>query len=387
MCHPRDVAAAVEEELQREPHEEHDPRLYLTEPHEDREEQREDLRSGNHTRYAPITPAIAPDAPITGTVLTGVQQDLAGSGEDAGEHVEEQVQRPAEAVLDVVPEDPQEQHVEAEVQPSAVQEHRRDHREVDVLVREERRALGVVIAGRRVALQDVSPISLIVSGRPWVSSHGIAAYSRSKRISLSMLTVPVRTRTTSVPRNGSWTKRNTATLIAMSRIVATGRRRVGRLSRRGITVERPYRGRWSIACWFMAQLDAIRKYLEAGMAFTQTTRAKAEEVVGNLVRAGELQTEQTQQQVQELVERSRENTDRVVKAMREEVVSQMGSLGFATKTDLARLERKVDAMKSSAGAKKAPAKKAAKKSTAKKSTAKKSTAKKAPAKKAAAKKS
>ncbi len=133
----------------------------------------------------------------------------------------------------------------------------------------------------------------------------------------------------------------------------------------------------------MAQLDAIRKYLEAGMAFTQTTRAKAEEVVGNLVRAGELQTEQTQQQVQELVERSRENTERVVKAMREEVVSQMASLGFATKKDLARLERKVDAMKSSGRvAKKAPAKKAAKKSAAKKSTAKK-----APAKKAAAKKS
>ncbi len=136
----------------------------------------------------------------------------------------------------------------------------------------------------------------------------------------------------------------------------------------------------------MAQLDAIRKYLEAGMAFTQTTRAKAEEVVGNLVRAGELQTEQTQQQVQELVERSRENTERVVKAMREEVVSQMASLGFATKKDLARLERKVDTMKSSSGAKKAPAKKAAKKA-AKKSPAKKATAKKAPAKKAAAKKS
>jgi polyhydroxyalkanoate synthesis regulator phasin len=133
----------------------------------------------------------------------------------------------------------------------------------------------------------------------------------------------------------------------------------------------------------MAQLDAIRKYLEAGMAFTQTTRAKAEEVVGSLVRAGELQTEQTQQQVQELVERSRENTERVVKAMREEVVSQMASLGFATKKDLARVERKVDAMKSSSGAKKAPAKKA----PAKKSAAKKSTAKKAPAKKAAAKKS
>ncbi len=128
----------------------------------------------------------------------------------------------------------------------------------------------------------------------------------------------------------------------------------------------------------MAQLDAIRKYLEAGMAFTQTTRAKAEEVVSNLVRSGELQTEQTQQQVQELMDRSRENTDRVVKAVRGEVMSQLSTLGLATKADLAKLERKVDAMRASAGTKKAPAKKAAAK--------KKSTAKKAPAKKAAAKK-
>jgi polyhydroxyalkanoate synthesis regulator phasin len=127
----------------------------------------------------------------------------------------------------------------------------------------------------------------------------------------------------------------------------------------------------------MAQLDALRKYLEAGMAFTQTTRARAEEIVGNLVRAGELQTEQTQQQVQDLVDRSRENTERVVSAVREEVVSQLSSLGFATKKDLARLERKVDALKGSSGAKASAKKAPAKKSTAKKSTAKK----KAPAKK------
>ena len=95
----------------------------------------------------------------------------------------------------------------------------------------------------------------------------------------------------------------------------------------------------------MAQIDAIRKYLEAGMAFTQTTRAKAEEVVSNLVRTGELQTEQTQQQVQELVDRSRESTDRVVKAVRSEVMAQLSTLGLATKADLAKLERKVDAMK------------------------------------------
>jgi polyhydroxyalkanoate synthesis regulator phasin len=146
----------------------------------------------------------------------------------------------------------------------------------------------------------------------------------------------------------------------------------------------------------MAQLDALRKYLEAGMAFTQTTRARAEEIVANLVRAGELQTEQTQQQVQDLVDRSRQNTDRLVDVVRKEILAQLGSLGFATKADLAKLERKVDAAVKAtkpAAAKKATAtnavsarKSTAKKSTAKKSTTKKSAAKKSPAKKAAASK-
>jgi polyhydroxyalkanoate synthesis regulator phasin len=134
----------------------------------------------------------------------------------------------------------------------------------------------------------------------------------------------------------------------------------------------------------MAQLDALRKYLEAGMAFTQTTRARAEEIVANLVRAGELQTEQTQQQVQDLVDRSRENTERMVDVVRKEVVGQLGSLGLATKADLAKLERKLDAaMRAS---KPAASKKTAAKKSTKKAAAKKTAAKKAPTKKAAASK-
>jgi polyhydroxyalkanoate synthesis regulator phasin len=137
----------------------------------------------------------------------------------------------------------------------------------------------------------------------------------------------------------------------------------------------------------MAQLDAIRKYLEAGMAFTQTTRARAEEVVSNLVRAGELQSEQTQQQVQELVDRSRENTERLITAVRSEVMDQLSSLGFATKADLAKLERKVDGLRGTraTSATKKATKKAttAKKAGAKKASTKKASTKKAPAKKAA----
>ncbi|MEY2477519.1 MAG: hypothetical protein QOG87_2834, partial [Actinomycetota bacterium] len=44
----------------------------------------------------------------------------------------------------------------------------------------------------------------------------------------------------------------------------------------------------------MAQNDMLRRYLDAGMAFTQLTRARAEAIVKDLVKAGELQREQTQ---------------------------------------------------------------------------------------------
>ena len=51
-----------------------------------------------------------------------VDPDLGESGGDAPHQVERQEPRPPEPVLDVVPEDPQEQHVPEQVQPAAVEE-------------------------------------------------------------------------------------------------------------------------------------------------------------------------------------------------------------------------------------------------------------------------
>lgn len=106
----------------------------------------------------------------------------------------------------------------------------------------------------------------------------------------------------------------------------------------------------------MAENDMLRRYLDAGMAFTQLTRARAEAIVKDLVRAGELQREQTQDRVEDLLERSRKNTDQLRDLVRKEIREQFAAIGLATKDDIARLERKLSA----AAAKKAPAKKAAK---------------------------
>ena len=170
----------------------------------------------------------------------------------------------------------------------------------------------------------------------------------------------------------------------------------------------------------MPQNDILRRYLDAGVAFTQMTRQRAEEIVGELVHAGEVQREQTQQWVDELVERSRRNTEALVDLIRSELRQQFGD-------DFTRLEQRVNELtarvaqategprkaagavreraqkavvartgkaggravtKKSSGAKKSGgAKSTTGKATARKTTAKKTTAKKTTAKKSGGAKS
>jgi len=139
----------------------------------------------------------------------------------------------------------------------------------------------------------------------------------------------------------------------------------------------------------MSQTDALKRYLEAGMAFTQLTRTRAEQVVKDLVAAGDLQRNQAKEAIDELIERSRKNTDVLAEQVRSEVDSQLSNMGLARKADVERLEAELERLKGS-GAKKsaeptkaktpagAPEKKLAKPAE----TAKKAPAKKAPAKKA-----
>ena len=143
----------------------------------------------------------------------------------------------------------------------------------------------------------------------------------------------------------------------------------------------------------MAQNDVLKRYIDAGLAFTALTQARAEELVKDLVRIGEVQADQARDVVSDLLERSRKNSEKLIDTVRTEVRQQITSLGIATQADLDRIEDRISSVigavattatgpvKKKATAKKATAKKAtAKKTTAKKTTAKKTTAKKAPAK-------
>jgi polyhydroxyalkanoate synthesis regulator phasin len=108
----------------------------------------------------------------------------------------------------------------------------------------------------------------------------------------------------------------------------------------------------------MPQNDLLKRSVDAGVAFTTMTRARAEAIVRDLVKAGELQTEQTQKAVEEHLDRSRKNTERFADAIRKEIRQQIANLGLATQADIARLERKIATLSKPVAATKKAAKKA-----------------------------
>lgn len=135
----------------------------------------------------------------------------------------------------------------------------------------------------------------------------------------------------------------------------------------------------------MAQNPLIKRYLDAGMAFTQMTQARAEAIVKDLVKAGEVQAQRTEELVTSLVERSRQNTEKLLDLVRKEVRDQVAALGLATQDDIARLEGKISGAKGPGATGTAASRKAATKKTgsnkagSKKTATKKTAAKKTPA--------
>ena len=113
----------------------------------------------------------------------------------------------------------------------------------------------------------------------------------------------------------------------------------------------------------MATDNAWKRYLDTGAAFVQLTRDRAEAIVKDLVKAGEVRQERASKAVEELMVRSRKNTEELQKLVRSAVQEQLGSLGMATKADIARLEAKINAARKTSAAK-APAKKAPAKKSA-----------------------
>jgi polyhydroxyalkanoate synthesis regulator phasin len=146
----------------------------------------------------------------------------------------------------------------------------------------------------------------------------------------------------------------------------------------------------------MVSNERIRKYLEAGTVLGQVTRARAEEIVKELASAGDIQREQTQEWVDNLVERSRKTSEQILDLIRHEVSAQFSKIDATALETLAGqvsdfLKRSAEAGRSATADAAAHAAKGAKaaRDAAEKvtpSAAKKKTTTSAPSERAAAKK-
>lgn len=155
----------------------------------------------------------------------------------------------------------------------------------------------------------------------------------------------------------------------------------------------------------MPENDGLKRYFEAALALTQITRARADELVRDLIRTGEFESTKAQDWVEDLVRHSKQRSEAFVSTVRGEVRQQLSEVGITNVDELARrvaeiLDRAETAARRATGharpakkagtkkaaAKRAPAKRTAKKAPAKKAAAKTTSVKKAAAKKAPAKK-
>ncbi|HEX2274761.1 MAG TPA: hypothetical protein VHG90_12880 [Acidimicrobiales bacterium] len=105
----------------------------------------------------------------------------------------------------------------------------------------------------------------------------------------------------------------------------------------------------------MAKSDLFKRTLEAGTSFLDMSRERAETVVKEWVEAGDLRKGRAQQAIDDVLARSRKVTDELRDLVRREIREQLGAMGVATTDDLARLEAKIDELRSAQAPPQGPA--------------------------------
>lgn len=87
--------------------------------------------------------------------------------------------------------------------------------------------------------------------------------------------------------------------------------------------------------------DEIRRMALFTSGVVELTRNRAEAIVRDLIKSGDLPGGQATQAVRDLMERSKQNRDEILNLVRSEIRHQVESIGLASKRDIERLERRV----------------------------------------------
>jgi polyhydroxyalkanoate synthesis regulator phasin len=113
--------------------------------------------------------------------------------------------------------------------------------------------------------------------------------------------------------------------------------------------------------------DEIRRIALFGSGVAELTRHRAEQMVKDFVKQGEIRRDQASGAVKELMDRNRQNRQELLGVVRAEIRKQVEGLGLATKRDVERLERRVARLEARGTGEKSsrPAKKTTKKTTKK----------------------
>ena len=102
-------------------------------------------------------------------------------------------------------------------------------------------------------------------------------------------------------------------------------------------------------------LDELRRIALFSSGVAELTRHRAEQLVRDLVREGEVRRDQASMAVRELMEGSRQGRQELLRFIRAEIQNQVTALGVVTRRDLERLERRIARLETQAkstGAKK-----------------------------------
>ncbi|MDQ3767752.1 MAG: hypothetical protein M3346_10455 [Actinomycetota bacterium] len=131
--------------------------------------------------------------------------------------------------------------------------------------------------------------------------------------------------------------------------------------------------------------DELRRWATVGSGVAELVLNRAEQLVKELVREGEIQREAASGLVSDLMERTKDDRDEVARALRVEIQNQTAQLGIASAREVERLEQAVDRLaeriarlEAQVGASptRAPKGTTRKKTTRKETTGKKTTRKK-----------
>jgi polyhydroxyalkanoate synthesis regulator phasin len=90
--------------------------------------------------------------------------------------------------------------------------------------------------------------------------------------------------------------------------------------------------------------DALRRYVDAMVGATEVSRERAEKIIGDLARRGEVRTRDMQKAARELAERSARNQRDLARLIQKEVKRQVEALGLATRDDVGDLRERVGSL-------------------------------------------